>query len=1030
MYDYVIVYVIARGVKMKKNYLLIIILLVLFVPKIYATEAELCQVSEAYLEWINMDSEEQKKYMMPEYCEPEIEEEEKDEEEIESKTRGLFNKKLGASSYPSFYIADSTPVKNQKQTSTCWAFSSTTVLESYLLKKYNKTYTLSPGHLNYMESQSFYDTLNTHGPIRWVNDGGNYGYSSVYYINRYGPVNESDSPTNTDVENLEPVYIDTIVGKKNVIDVNNIQYNYRTKSGSCTASEINKIKSLITKYGPTGASIFMDDSLVTPFYSSYMYKSNRTNTLTNHTVTIVGWNDDYSASRFEPDASRNGAWIVQNSYGTEFGNKGLFYISYDDDEVCTSIFSIRDADTNFSDNKYILSEQPYLSTTKLTTQMTVFTKKKNGTNEKLNKVSFETLGPTNYKVYYYKGNAAKKKIKTSKMTLIASGSVDYPGWVTIKPSKNIVIPSSTSNYSIAVVFSKKLLPLVTNVQKVYDTNLKMTKTYNSPEIFKKGVSYVYEKSAWRDTYSWFRKNNYKVNINAFTDNNILNMTSTKVEYSKDDYIDIIFGFKGTYNGKFTKLKVVKDGNTLIESEELNLDIEKGQTYSYLIRKEGLNNFANGKYQVKVSASNGTTYSKDLNINVIPISGVKITNKTGLKLGVGKTLSLNTVVTPSNFNSISPVLTWKSSNESIATVDNNGLVSAVNVGNVTITATTKNNKVAKYNLIVDRPIESVVVNKTSVILNPGETYNASAYVLPTNTTDDKTITWISDNNKRVEVTNNGVIKAIASGKIDVIATSSNNKKGTISVFVTGVSLKEDEAKVELFETYDLEPLVINKSGTASQNVTLISSNPSVASVSASGIVTAHKLGTTTITALDTYGRSTTSKITVTKIQAKNLTVNEIGNKTFNGKAQKPKITVKYKGNTLKNKTDYTISYSNNKKPGKATVTIKVKSNNKIYEGTKKVNFIIKPKKEKIKSLKTTSKAIKVSYEKQSSVSGYQISYRVKGTSTWKTINVTGTSKKITGLIKNKKYQVKVRSYKKIDNKNYYGFWSNTKTIKCK
>ena len=64
MYDYVIVYVIARGVKMKKNYLLIIILLVLFVPKIYATEAELCQISEAYLEWLNMDSEEQKKYMM------------------------------------------------------------------------------------------------------------------------------------------------------------------------------------------------------------------------------------------------------------------------------------------------------------------------------------------------------------------------------------------------------------------------------------------------------------------------------------------------------------------------------------------------------------------------------------------------------------------------------------------------------------------------------------------------------------------------------------------------------------------------------------------------------------------------------------------------------------------------------------------------------------------------------------------------------------------------------------------------------
>ena len=53
--------------------------------------------------------------------------------------------------------------------------------------------------------------------------------------------------------------------------------------------------------------------------------------MVNHAVTIVGWDDNYKKENFidGPKPSRNGAWIVKNSYGTGFGDKGYFYMAYD-----------------------------------------------------------------------------------------------------------------------------------------------------------------------------------------------------------------------------------------------------------------------------------------------------------------------------------------------------------------------------------------------------------------------------------------------------------------------------------------------------------------------------------------------------------------------------------------------------------------------------------------------------------------------------------------------------------------------------
>ena len=115
----------------------------------------------------------------------------------------------------------------------------------------------------------------------------------------------------------------------------------------------------------------------------------------------------------------------------------------------------------------------------------------------------------------------------------------------------------------------------------------------------------------------------------------------------------------------------------------------------------------------------------------------------------------------------------------------------------------------------------------------------------------------------------------------------------------------------------------------------------------------------------------------------------------------------------------------------TFTVKQKSISK-FTGTITKYFKIKPKKAYTPTLKSSSKKkLKVSWKKSpGKVSGYQIYYRVKGTSTWKKVYTSSTSKTLKNLKSGKTYQVKIRAYKTIDGKKYFGSFSSVKTKKVK
>ncbi len=155
-------------------------------------------------------------------------------------------------------------------------------------------------------------------------------------------------------------------------------------------------------------------------------------------------------------------------------------------------------------------------------------------------------------------------------------------------------------------------------------------------------------------------------------------------------------------------------------------------------------------------------------------------------------------------------------------------------------------------------------------------------------------------------------------------------------------------------------------------------------------------------------------------------------TYNGKYQRPSITVYDAVGEIIPSSYYTASYTGNKNVGTASVTVKFRSP---YSGSLKKTYQIIPKNTSIKKLSALKKGMTVRwYRKTTQVTGYQIRYSTTAAMTkYKKVTVSNNktiSKKIKKLSSEKKYYVKIRTYKKAGSKYYYGNWSKVKSIKTK
>ena len=226
--------------------------------------------------------------------------------------------------YDSRDVGRAPAVKNQGNLGTCWALAATSALEAALLPE--ETWSFSADH---MSMQNGYE--------KNQNDGGAYPMAMAYLASWTGPVTEADDPYG---DGYSP---------EDLQAVKHVQEMHLLKSASP-----DEIKQEIYKYGAVQASVYVDPNTGmtnSPWYdkteASYCYRGEAS---ANHDILVIGWDDAFPAQVFAGEVSENGAWICQNSWGENFGEDGIFYVSYEDSriaETCVSYANIQDTD-NYS----------------------------------------------------------------------------------------------------------------------------------------------------------------------------------------------------------------------------------------------------------------------------------------------------------------------------------------------------------------------------------------------------------------------------------------------------------------------------------------------------------------------------------------------------------------------------------------------------------------------------------------------------------------------------------------------------------
>ena len=240
------------------------------------------------------------------------------------------------------------------------------------------------------------------------------------------------------------------------------------------------------------------------------------------------------------------------------------------------------------------------------------------------------------------------------------------------------------------------------------------------------------------------------------------------------------------------------------------------------------------------------------------------DKTEAIVGKGATLTLTAAINPSNAGDKS--LIWVSSDEKVATVDQNGTVTGVKAGRADITVKAANDKSAVCKVTVS----SVTLNAKTVPLQVKK--STAALKATVSAKGDSVASWKSSNTKIVKVDSKGKLTATSkTGKATVTVTTKSGAKASCTVQVqkgkvTTKSISLSSKKMTLLKGKSETLAVIRNPISATEKITWTSSNKKVATVSSKGKVTAKKAGTATITAKTSNGKKATCKVTV-----KNATV---------------------------------------------------------------------------------------------------------------------------------------------------------------
>ena len=407
------------------------------------------------------------------------------------------------------YVTD---IKQQKYND-CWAVSGISVFETKLLHEGFSVNNMSFDHMNIWATKH----SNGKGWQRSYKDGG-YSHTALGYLTSWQGGVEAEDLGDFDITSgITSDDIDTGLAKYGTTAVEYLNKN-----------DTDAIKRAIMENGGVYAGYATAASCLSTDRNSYFMPQSYSGSSINHGVEIVGWDNNYSRSKFNGSVGEKpqkpGAWLARNSYGNYNSLGGYLWISYEDkyifDDRYQPLYTIKSVQ-EIGENTRLEQNEIYGATFDIEIENSnevAYINRfdfSNGYNT-LDKVIFETeCRNADYTIYYVPDDYAEKPVADkSKWTKLYSGTADYAGYIC----------ADISDYTLPLGYGS--IAVVINTEKLNSGLDKTDEEYKNPSFgtcewitngetgeyvlindAHYGDSYILYNNEMRDLLDWYKQEN-------------------------------------------------------------------------------------------------------------------------------------------------------------------------------------------------------------------------------------------------------------------------------------------------------------------------------------------------------------------------------------------------------------------------------------------------------------------------------------------------------------------------------------------